>query len=410
MTLPADQLPLKGFRIISAEQYGAGPYGTMFLAQMGAEVIKIEPPGKIGEDGKRRGGGDTARVVGPHFLRPGESTYFQGFNLNKRSLTLDLNSDEGQKILRKLAATSHAVANNMRGDLPARLGLDYASLKDVNSAIVCAHLSAYGRDNERANWPGYDYLMQAEAGYCTITGEPGGDPQRMGLSMVDFITGTIFCIGLLGALVDAQRTGKGRDVDTDLLSAAIHQTSYPALWYMNHGEETQRTPRSAHPTATPSQMFKAADGWMFVMCQLPKFWDILTTRMGRVDLKDDPRFASNADRLANREELTRLLDEEFVKQSMAHWQDLLAGHVPVAPVYTLADALDNPWLETIGMRTQIEHPDNPELNVLASPIRFDSQRLPNRAAPLLGEDSDAILGDLGYDEAAIADLRTSGVI
>ncbi|MGB7419431.1 MAG: CoA transferase, partial [Erythrobacter sp.] len=265
-------LPLNGFRVISAEQYGAGPYGTMFLAQMGAEVIKIEPPGKVGEDGRRRGGGDTARAVGPHFLREGESTYFNAFNLNKRSLTLDLHAHEGQAILKKLAATSHAVANNMRGDLPAKLGLDYAALGEVNPAIVCAHLSAYGRDNERAKWPGYDYLMQAEAGYCTITGEPGGVPQRMGLSMVDFMTGTIMCIGLLGALLDAQRSGKGRDVDTDLLSAAIHQTSYPALWYLNHRDETQRTPRSAHPTATPSQMFKAADGWMFVMCQLPKFW------------------------------------------------------------------------------------------------------------------------------------------
>ncbi|MEM7779399.1 MAG: CoA transferase [Pseudomonadota bacterium] len=403
-------LPLKGYRVISAEQYGAGPYGTMFLAQMGAEVIKIEPPGKTGEDGKRRGGGDTARAVGPHFLRKGESTYFNAFNLNKRSLTLDLNSSDGQAILKKLAASSHVVANNMRGDLPARLGLDYTSLKETNPAIVCAHLSAYGRDNDRAKWPGYDYLMQAEAGYCTITGEPGGEPQRMGLSMVDFITGTIFCIGLLGALVDAQRSGKGRDVDTDLLSAAVHQTSYPALWYMNHGDETARTPRSAHPTATPSQMFKAADGWMFVMCQLPKFWDILTTRMGRDDLLSDPRFATNADRLENRDVLTELLDAEFSKEPMAHWQELLAGYVPVAPVYTLGDALDNPWLETIGMRTTVEHPDNPELNILANPIRFDGERLPNRAAPFLGADSEAILADLGYDEETIAELRKSGVI
>ncbi|MEO0462923.1 MAG: CoA transferase [Pseudomonadota bacterium] len=403
-------LPLKGFRIISAEQYGAGPYGTMFLAQMGAEVIKIEPPGTVGEDGKRRGGGDTARMVGPHFLRDNESVYFNAFNLNKRSLTLDLRTDEGQDVLHKLAASSDVVANNMRGDLPTRLGLDYAALSGTNPALVCAHLSAYGRDNERAKWPGYDYLMQAEAGYCKITGEPGGEPQRMGLSMVDFMTGTIFCIGLLGALVDAQRTGKGRDVDTDLLAAAVHQTSYPALWYMNNGEETQRTPRSAHPTATPSQMFKAADGWMFVMCQLPKFWDILVTRMGRDDLKADPRFASNADRLANRAALTQLLDEEFGKQPMAHWQELLAGHVPVAPVYELGAALDNPWLETIGLRDTVEHPDKPDLNILASPLKFDGQRPPNRAAPLLGADSDAILEDLGYDRDAIAAMRAGGIV
>lgn len=403
-------LPLKGFTVISAEQYGAGPYGTMFLAQMGAQVIKIEPPGTVGEDGKRRGGGDTARMVGPHFLRENESVYFNAFNLNKRSLTLDLRTDEGQDVLRKLAAKAHVVANNMRGDLPARLGLDYASLKDTNPALVCAHLSAYGRDNDRAKWPGYDYLMQAEAGYCQVTGEPGGEPQRMGLSMVDFITGTIFCIGLLGALVDAQRTGKGRDVDTDLLSAAVHQTSYPALWYMNNGDETQRTPRSAHPTATPSQMFKAADGWMFVMCQLPKFWDIMVTRMGRDDLRDDPRFATNADRLANREALTALLDAEFSRKPMAHWQDLLSGHVPVAPVYELGAALDNPWLETIGMRSSVAHPDNPDLNILASPLKFDGERPPNRAAPLLGADSDAILEDLGYDGDAIANMRQRGIV
>ncbi|WP_298308677.1 CaiB/BaiF CoA-transferase family protein [uncultured Erythrobacter sp.] len=398
-------LPLKGFRVISAEQYGAGPYGTMHLAQLGAEVIKIEPPRKGG-----KGGGDTARAVGPHFLSEGESLYFQSFNLNKKSLTLDLRSEEGQQVFKALAAKSHVVANNMRGDLPEKLGLTYDALKDINPALVCAHLSAYGRDNERAKWPGYDYLMQAEAGYCAVTGEPGGEPQRMGLSMVDFMTGTLFTIGLLSALVDAQRTGKGRDVDTDLLSAAVHQTSYPALWYMNEGDETSRTPRSAHPTATPSQMFKAKDGWMFVMCQLPKFWDILVDRIGREDLRDDPRFAKNADRLEHREVLTQLLDEEFLKEPMAHWQNLLAGLVPVAPVYELGDALDNPWLRTIGMRDQVPHPEKGSIDVLASPIKLDGKRLPNRTAPTLGADSDAILEDLGYSTEDIAKMRSGGII
>ena len=403
-------LPLTGYRILSAEQYGAGPYGTMHLAQLGADVIKIEPPRRVGPDGKARGGGDTARAVGPHFLRRLESLYFQAFNYNKRSLTLDLGTDAGQQVLHRLAANAHGVANNMRGDLPARLGLDYASLEKANPAIVCAHLSAYGRDNARARWPGYDYLMQAEAGYCQLTGEPDGDPQRMGLSMVDFMTGCIFTIGLLAALLDAQRTGRGRDMDTDLYSAALHQTSYPALWYLNEGDETQRTPRSAHPTATPSQMFKAADGWMFVMCQLPKFWDILCERIGRPDLLDDPRFATNADRLAHRDALTAILDEHFGTQPMAHWQDLLAGHVPVAPVYELGDALDNPWAGEIGMRQTIAHPDRAEMVTLASPIRVNGQRLQNRAAPLLGSDTDDILAEAGYDEGAITDLRAQGVV
>lgn len=393
-------LPLAGFRILSAEQYGAGPYGTQFLAQLGAEVIKIEPPK----------GGDTARHVGPHFLREGESVYFHAFNLNKKSLTLDLNSEAGKAIFHKLVAQSHAVANNLRGDLPARMGLTYEALAAINPAIVCAHLSAYGRDNERAKWPGYDYLMQAEAGFCALTGDPAGEPQRMGLSIVDFMTGTMMAVGLLAALVDAQRSGLGRDIDLDLLSTAVHQTSYPALWYMNEGDVTARTPRSAHPSATPSQMFRSADGWMFVMCQLPKFWTILTEKLLRTDLAQDPRFVTEENRLANRAELSALLDGIFVTQPTAHWQSLLEGFVPVAPVYQLDQALDNPWLDTIGMKDSVAHPDREHLQVLASPIRVDGKRLPNRAGPLLGQDSDDILSGLGYEADEIAELRAARVV
>ena len=231
------RLPLQGYRIVSAEQYGAGPYGTMLLAQLGAEVIKIEPPHKNG-----KGGGDTARHVGPHWLREGESLYFHSFNLNKKSLTLDLASGDGQEVLHKLVKGAHAVANNLRGDVPGKVGLTYDALKATNPGIVCAHASAYGRDNARAKWPGYDYLMQAEAGFCSVTGEPDGPPVRFGLSMVDFMTGSQMAIGLLSALLDAQRTGKGCDIDVDLLSVAVHQTSYPAIWYMNEGAVTGRAP------------------------------------------------------------------------------------------------------------------------------------------------------------------------
>ena len=401
----AAKQPLKGYRILSAEQYGAGPYGTMFLAQLGAEVIKIEPPRKEGKIG-----GDTARHVGPHWLREEESLYFQSFNLNKRSLTLDLGSDQGQEVLHRLVKDSHGVVNNLRGDVPAKIGLDYAALKTANPAIVCAHISAYGRDNARAAWPGYDYLMQAEAGFCSLTGEPDGPPVRFGLSMVDFISGTMAMVGLLAALLDAQRSGAGCDVDVDLLSAALHQTSYPAIWYMNEGDVTGRAPRGAHPSATPSQMFRAADGWMFVMAQIPKFWPLLMERIGHSELIADPRFDTPANRLENRAELSGLLDDIFGQHPVAHWQGLLEGHVPVAPVYDLDEALDNPWLETIGIRDQISHPDRPEMDVLSSPIKLDGQRMPNKAGPLLGADSDAILGEIGYDKDAISELRAGGVV
>jgi crotonobetainyl-CoA:carnitine CoA-transferase CaiB-like acyl-CoA transferase len=393
-------LPLAGYRILSAEQYGAGPYGTQFLAQLGAEVIKIEAPGS----------GDTARAVGPHFLREGESVYFQTFNLNKRSLTLDLRTPEGQGILQRLAAGAHAVANNQRGDLPEKLGLTYAALKDANPAIVCAHLSAYGRDNERARWPGYDYLMQAEAGFLALTGEPGTPPTRFGLSMVDFMTGTMMAIGLLAALIDAQRSGVGRDVDVDLLSSAVHQLSYPALWYLNHGDVTPRAPRSAHPSVTPSQLFRSADGWVFVMAQLPKFWTVLTEKIGRPDLSDDPRFRTPDDRLANRDALTQELDAVFSTAPTQHWVTLLNGHMPVAPVHDLAQALDDDFVRRAGMVASVSHPDRDDLQVLAAPIRLDGQRPPVRAAPLLGADTDVILSELGYDAEEIGRLRRERVV
>ncbi len=399
------RLPLAGYKILSAEQYGAGPYGTMFLAQLGAEVIKIEPPARNGV-----GGGDTARAVGPHYLRDGDSLFFQSFNLNKRSLTLDLTTAEGRDVLRRLAKTAHAVANNMRGDLADKFGLTYAALAEINPAIVCAHLSAYGRDNVRAKWPGYDYLMQAEAGFLSLTGEPDGPPARFGLSMVDFITGTMMSIGLLAALIQAERTGTGCDVDVDLLSSAIHQTSYPAMWYLNEGDVTTRAPRSAHPSVTPSQLFRTADGWIFVMAQLPKFWTVLIERIGRADLAIDPRFASLEARLTNRAELTSILDAVFGTAPTAHWLDCLQGYMPVAPVNALDAALDNPFIAETGMIDNIPHPDREAMRVLASPIRLDGERLPNRAAPLLGADTDGVLREAGFADDEIDDLKQRGIV
>jgi len=399
------RLPLTGFRVLAAEQYGAGPFGTMFLAQLGAEVIKIEPPAKPGQPG-----GDTARAVGPHFLRENESLYFQTFNLNKKSLTLDLQSDRGQAILRDLAITSHAMVNNLRGDLPAKLGLDYAALGGIRPQIVCAHLSAYGRDNPRAKWPGYDYLMQAEAGFLSLTGEPDGPPVRFGLSIVDFMTGTQMAVGLLAAMLDAQRSGIGCDIDVDLLSTAAHQMSYPAVWYLNEGDVTPRAPRSAHPSVTPSQMFRSADGWMFVMAQLPKFWLLLTDAIGRSELRTDPRFGTPADRLVHRDALTELLDAVFVTRPTHYWVDLLSGTVPVAPVHDLASAMDNPFLQETRLMQQVAHPDRQDLRVLASPIRVDGERLPSRAAPLLGADSDDVLAGLGLLPDEIANLKRDGIV
>ncbi len=397
MTQP---LPLAGIRILSVEQYGAGPYGTMFLAQLGAEVIKIEPPGS----------GESSRATGPFFLGDNDSLFFQTFNLNKRSLTLDLKSPDGRAIFHKLVATADAVCNNARGDQPAKLGLTYDALKHLNPRLVCAHLSAYGRGTPREAWPGYDYLMQAEAGFMSVTGEPDGPPTRFGLSIVDFMTGAMLAIGTQAAIIGARDTGLGRDVDISLLDTALHQTSYPAYWYLNEGHVIGRAPRSAHPAVTPSQTFRTADGWVFVMAQLPKFWTLLVDRIGRPDLATDPRFASVPLRLEHRDALTQELDRTFMTQPTAHWIEVLGGTVPVAPVYDLAQALDSPWQQAMGMIDVVDHPTRAAMRILANPIRIDGARLPNRVGPSLGADTETLLDEIGVDAARIAELRANKVI
>ena len=389
-------LPLAGFRIVAVEQYGAGPYGSMHLADLGAEVIKIESPP----------GGDVSRATGPYFLGEGDSQFFQTFNLNKRSLRLDLKSAEGREVFHRLVATADAVTNNLRGDQPAKLGLDYAALGPINPKIVCGHLSAYGRDNERAAWPGYDYLMQAEAGFMALTGEPDAPPARFGLSMVDFMTGATLAMGVLAALLGASRTGKGRDVDVSLFDVALHQLSYPATWYLNAGHRTERLPRSAHPSTVPCQVYRTADGWLMVMCMLEKFWRSFIEGIGAPELGSDPRFVDFPARREHREALTPLVDAALMKHDSAYWMDKFGGVIPVAPVLDIAAALENPYVERIGMLRDVAHPQGSQ-RMLGSPVRIDGQRLPGRACPPLDGDAESLLAELGYDAAARARIAAA---
>ena len=390
-------LPLDGVRIISVEQYGAGPFGTQHLADLGAEVIKIENPAD---------GGDVGRHVGPHFFEPGDSHFFQSFNRNKRSLTLDLKSAEGQEVLRKLAARSDAVFNNLRGDLPERLGVTYDALKDVNPALVCAHLSAYGRSGPRKAWPGYDYLAQAESGYLSLTGEPDGPPARFGISIIDMMTGTMAALATVSAILGARATGQGRDIDTCLFEVALHNLSYLGTWYMNDGVRTERQPRSAHPSLTPSQLYRTGDGWIFIMCNKEKFWPILAQAIGRPKWAHDPRYADFKARLQNREQLTRELDEILSARSTAEWMQAFGGKVPAAPVYDVAQALDNPYVKEQEFITEVPHPVRGTIKTLACPIRVPGETLPARPAPRLGADTLDILQSLERPDCPSASPAT----
>lgn len=394
-------LPLAGLRILSVEQYGAGPAGTIYLADLGAEVIKVE---------NLREGGDVGRAVGPHFFGPGDSQFFQTFNRNKRSIALDLRSPQGKEIFTKLVPRADAVFDNLRGDQPEKLGLTYAALSEANPRIVCAHLSAYGRAGSRAAWPGYDYLMQAEAGHMSLTGEPDAPPARYGLSVVDLMTGVVAALGLVSAVLGARETGRGRDVDTSLFDLALFNLNYPGTWFLNAGTVQGREPRSAHPSLVPSQLYRTADGWIFVMCNKEKFWPLLAAELGHPEWAGDARFRDFPSRLQNRDELTVLLDRAFSEAGTAHWLKKLAGAVPVAPVNDVAQALDNPFVAERGSIQDFRYPDARDARLIASPIRLSDAALPKRAAPALGADTDSLLEEVGYSKRQIAELRALTVV
>jgi len=381
MNKPSSSKPLAGIRVLTLEQFGAGPYGTMFLAELGAEVIKVEAPD-----------GDPSRYVGPYKLGEADSEYFQAWNLGKKSVTLDLKSKGGRVKFEALVKTADCVVNNLRGTQPAKLGIDYASLRHLKPALVCLHISAYGRSGERADWPGYDFLMQAEAGLMELTGEPDGPPTRVGVSLIDSMSGLTSIAGLLACLLRARTTGQGGDVETCLYDVAIHQLTYPGTWYLNEGDVSPRVPRSAHLSLAPVQTFPTGDGWIFIMCMTQKFWLSLCQAMDRADLVKDPRFPDPNTRAKNRAELTDELDVTFRTRTTADWLATFNGVLPAAPVYRLDQALDSDFARAAGMTSAVPHPAKGNLRVIANPIRVDGERLAQAACSALGADNATFVG------------------
>lgn len=376
--------PLEGVRVLTIEHFGAGPYATLLMAELGAEVIKIESPSL---------GGDASRPTGPFLLGEHDSQYFQTFSRSKKSAAVELKTEQGRAAFERLVSGADAVVNNLRGDQPARLGLTWEALKSVNPRIVCGHLSAYGRGNSREAWPGYDYPMQAECGLMSLTGEPDGPPARMGVSIIDFMSGATFAVGVVSAILSARTTGVGCDVDVCLFDVALHQLSYPAVWAMNEGHVTQRLPNGAHPSLAPVQRVRTADGYGQLMCMTQKFWLELCDLAGRPDLAADPRFADLDARRANLPALTDAIDALFASRTSADWSALLAGRVPFGPVNGVLEALDNPFVAETGMRDVVDHPDRPQgLHMLAAPLKIDGRRMPGRRSPKLGEHTDELLG------------------
>jgi crotonobetainyl-CoA:carnitine CoA-transferase CaiB-like acyl-CoA transferase len=393
-------LPLSGLRVIAIEQYGAGPFGSMMLADLGADVIKVENPAE---------GGDVSRSVGPHFFGNGDSHFFQAFNRNKKSLTLNLKHPQAARVLHALVRTADATFDNLRGDQPERLGVTYAQLERFNPTIVCTHLSAYGREGSRKAWPGYDYLMQAEAGYLALTGEPDGPPSRMGLSIVDLMAGLNAAFALVSGVLSARATGRGRDIDVNLFDTALQNLCYLAVWYLNAAVNQGREPRSSHPSLTPSQLYRTRDGFIFIMCNKEKFWPELCRAIGRPEWSTRPEYKDFKARLANRAKLTHDLDGVLSARTTAEWIEIFGGRVPAAHVNDLRGALENPFVLEGGRVRTVDHPSGP-IRLLAASVSCPGEDTPCVAAPALGADTDAILIEAGFTGAEIEALRSAGAL
>ena len=393
--------PLDGLRVLAVSQFGAGPFGTQLLADLGAEVIKIEDP---------RVGGDVAREVGP-YAGEDDSLYFQAFNRGKKSITLDLEHPEGRAVLRDLARVSHAVYNNLRGDLPERLGVTYAALRDVNPALVCCSLSGFGRTGPRAAEPAFDYLIQGYAGWMSVSGEPDGPPGKCGVSVVDFAGGYASMAALLAGLWDAQRTGVGRDIELSLLDTAVSMLSYYAIWALNRDWQPARVEDSGHQSIVPAQNFPTRDGFIVIFCNKEKFWTSLVQAMDLPEVARDPRFATFADRLAHKSVLVPILKARFAERTTSEWLSRLRGKVPCAPVNTIAEALADEQVAARDMIVEVKHPRFGVLREVGSPVKTEGAAPNLSPAPALGQHTDEILRTLlQYDPARIAALRASGAL
>jgi crotonobetainyl-CoA:carnitine CoA-transferase CaiB-like acyl-CoA transferase len=393
--------PLDGVRILAVSQFGAGPFGTQMLADLGADIIKIEDPGV---------GGDSARYV-PPFQGEADSPYFQSFNRGKRSVSINLRHPDGQAVFHDLVRVSDAVFNNARGDLPDKLGLTYDVLKEINPRVVCCSLTGYGRTGPRAAEPAFDYLVQGYAGYMAVTGEPDGPPGKCGVSVIDFAGGYAAMVGLMVGLFDAQRTGVGRDVDIALLDTAVSMLSYFAVWTLNHDWIAERTRSSAHQTLVPAQNFPTRDGWIVIFCNKDKFWRDLVETLGAPELAEDARFRTFGDRFAHKDALLPLLQARFATRTTEEWLDRLRGRVPCAPVNDVRQALADPQVLARDMIVEVEHPDFGTLREVRSPVRTEGEIRHPARAPRLGEHTDQILREvLSYSDSTIARLRATGVI
>ncbi|WP_011582284.1 CaiB/BaiF CoA transferase family protein [Chelativorans oligotrophicus] len=395
------QTSLKGARVIDLTRVVAGPFSTTILADLGADVIKVERPGV----------GDDSRSWGPPFV--GEaSSYFLGLNRNRRSIAIDLQSPEGAQIIRDLVKHADVLVESFRPGVMERLGLGYETLRQINPSLVYCAISAYGQTGPYKSRPGYDLMISAMGGLMSVTGTPGGEPVKTGVALIDVCTGLHAAIGILGALYHRQATGEGQRVDASLLGSQLAMLINVASEYLIGGS-IAKPQGSAHANVAPYQAFPSKDGWVLMGSPNDKLFGVMCDALGQPQWKHDPRFVTNGDRVAHREELVALISDVTRQHPTDYWVDLLSSTgAPVAPINTMDKVFQNEQVQHLAQVEQVEHPLFGSYPVVTSALRM-SATPPVKAAPAprLGQHSREVLSEvLGWEDDQIEKLIAAGVI
>ena len=400
--------PLEGLRVVDLTRALAGPYCTMMLGDLGADVIKVERPGR-GDDSRGWGPPFVGEPYGPY---PGESAYFIAANRNKRSITVNLKSQEGQEIVRRLVGVSDALIENFRTGVLDKMGLGYKDLHAVNPRLVYCSISGYGRTGPCAQRPGYDFIIQAEGGMMGIIGPEEGPPYRVGVPIVDITSGMFAATAILAALRSRDKTGEGQLVDVSLLDTQVALLANVASNYLVGGAEPRRL-GNAHPNIAPYEAFRARDRWFALAAANQRQWAVLCDVIGLPELKDDARFATNGDRVANRPALVEVLGEAFAARDADEWLAALreAG-LPCGPINAVPDVFEHPQAKVRDLALEAEHPTAGSVRLTGFPYKLSQTPADvRRSPPLLGQHTQEVLTELlGYSAEEVAGLREREVV
>ncbi len=393
--------PLEGIKVVDLTSAMAGPFCTMLLSDLGADVVKVESPE-----------GDHAREWGPPFYGEKYSAYFTSVNRGKKSIVVDLKREEGRDIVRRLAAVGDVFVESFRPGVAGRLGLDYGSLSGVNPRLVYCSISGFGQWGPYRDYPGYDIVALAMSGLMDLTGEPDGEPVKFGVPIADIVTGLYCSLAVVSALRYRDLTGRGVYIDLSLLDSSLSILTHQAAQYFASGE-TPRRLGSAHPNIAPYQAFRAGDGRYFIVAVgNDRLWERFCEVIGRRDLAGDPRFRTNSDRVANREELARVLGEVFSRDAAARWVELLLGNgIPAAPILDVREALETGHVKARNMLLELVHPSAGRIKAVNHPLKVPEwEGAAPSPPPLLGEHTVEVLRGLGLSDAEIRSLLEKGVV